>query len=161
MALHERTWQPGVLIHHSDRGVQYASREYTSLLVEHELLISMSRRGSPYENARAERFMRTLKEEEVQGRAYENVDDARRRIGEFLEETYNRQRLHSALRYLPPDEFEKSLKTMESDGPDGNVGKPTPVSRRFHRPWKSLRDSHTSHRPDTTDVNTITKTRRY
>lgn len=126
MALHERTWQPGVLIHHSDRGVQYASRAYTKLLVEHEIRISMSRRGSPYENARAERFMRTLKEEEVQGRSYENLDDAKRRIGEFLEETYNRQRLHSALRYLTPDEFEKSLKTVESDGADGNLGKPTP-----------------------------------
>jgi transposase InsO family protein len=126
MALHERTWQPGVLIHHSDRGVQYASRAYTKLLVEHEIRVSMSRRGSPYENARAERFMRTLKEEEVQGRSYENVDDAKRRIGEFLEETYNRQRLHSALHYLTPDEFEKSLKTVESDGTDGNLGKPNP-----------------------------------
>lgn len=59
MALHERTWEPGVLIHHSDRGVQYASRAYTKLLVEHEIRVSMSRRGSPYENARAEGFMRT------------------------------------------------------------------------------------------------------
>jgi transposase InsO family protein len=122
--LEERTWQPGALIHHSDRRVQYASRAYTKLLVEHEIRISMSRRGSPYENARAERFMRTLKAEEVQGRTYENVDDTRRRIGEFLEEIYNRQRLHSALRYLTPDEFEKSLKTVESDSTDGNVGKP-------------------------------------
>jgi putative transposase len=125
MALHERTWQPDVLIHHSDRGVQYASREYTSLLVEHEIRISMSRRGSPYENARAERFMRTLKEEEVQGRSYENVEDARRRIGQFLEEIYNRERLHSALHYTTPEEFERSLKTVESDGTDGNLGKPT------------------------------------
>ncbi len=124
MALHERTWQPGVLIHHSDRGVQYASREYTSLLVEHEIRVSMSRRGSPYENARAERFMRTLKEEEVQGRTYENVDDAKHRIGEFLEETYNRQRLHSALRYATPEEFEQSMTNVESDGADGNGGKP-------------------------------------
>lgn len=124
MALHERTWQPGVLIHHSDRGVQYASREYTSLLVEHEIRVSMSRRGSPYENARAERFMRTLKEEEVQGRTYENVDDAKHRIGEFLEETYNRQRLHSALRYATPEEFEQSMTIVESDGADGNGGKP-------------------------------------
>ena len=124
MALNDRTWQPGVLIHHSDRGVQYASRDYTSLLVEHEIRVSMSRRGSPYENARAERFMRTLKEEEVQGRNYENVEDAKRRIGQFLEETYNRQRLHSALHYLTPDEFEKSLTIVESDGADGNGGKP-------------------------------------
>ena len=91
--------------------------------------------------------MRTLKEEEVQGRSYENVEDAKRRIGEFLEETYNRQRLHSALHYLTPDEFEKSLKTVVSDGADGNGGKPKQVSHRSHRPWKSLRDSHTSHRP--------------
>ena len=124
MALQERTWHPGVLIHHSDRGVQYASREYTSLLVEHEIRISMSRRGSPYENARAERFMRTLKEEEVQGRSYENMDDAKRRIGQFLEDIYNRERLHSALHYVTPEEFEKSLKTVESDGADGNGGKP-------------------------------------
>lgn len=125
MALQERTWQPGVLIHHSDRGVQYASREYTSLLVEHEIRVSMSRRGSPYENARAERFMRTLKEEELQGRNYQNVEDARHRMGEFLEDIYNRQRLHSALHYLTPEEFEKSVKTVESDGTDGNLGKPT------------------------------------
>ena len=78
------------------------------------------------ENARAERFMRTVKEEEVQGRSYEDVDDAKRHIGEFLEETYNQQRLHSALCYLTPDEFEKSLKAVESDGADGNGGKPNP-----------------------------------
>jgi putative transposase len=124
MALNDRTWQPGVLIHHSDRGVQYAWRQYTELLVAHEIRISMSRRGSPYENARAERFMRTLKEEEVQGRSYQNLDDARRRIGEFLEEIYNRQRLHSALRYTTPEEFEQSMTIVESDGADGNVGKP-------------------------------------
>lgn len=150
MALNDRTWQSGVLIHHSDRGVQYASRDYTSLLVEHEIRVSMSRRGSPYENARAERFMRTLKEEEVQGRNYENVEDAKRRIGQFLEETYNRQRLHSALQYLTPDEFEKSLTIVESDGPDGNGGKRKTGS---HRPRKSLRDSHTSHNPTAMDVN--------
>jgi hypothetical protein len=86
----------------------------------------MSRRGSPYDNARAERFMRTLKEEEVQGRNYENVDDAKHRIGQFLEEIYNGQRLHSTLNYLTPDEFEKSVKTVESDGTDGNLEKPTP-----------------------------------
>lgn len=121
MALHDRCWQPGVLIHHSDRGVQYASREYTAMLAEHEIRISMSRRGSPYDNARAERFMRTLKEEEVQGRNYQNMDDAKWRVGEFLEEIYNRQRLHSALRYVTPDEFERAV---ESDGTDGKLGKP-------------------------------------
>ena len=117
----------------------------------------MSRRGSPYENARAERFMRTLKEEEVQGRSYENVEDAKRRIGEFLEETYNRQRLHSALHYLMPDEFEKSLKTVVSDGADGNGGNrnrfptvPTGLGNPSGIPTLPTV-------PDTTDVNTITK----
>src|SRR5690242_18921319 len=84
----------------------------------------MRRRGSTYEDARPVRFMRTLKEEEVQGRSVEEVDDAKRRIGELLDETYNRQRLHSALHYLTPDEFEKSLKTMKSDGADGSGGEP-------------------------------------
>jgi putative transposase len=67
----------------------------------------MSRRGNPYDNARAERFMRTLKEEQVRGTEYRNLEHARKRIGEFLEQIYNRQRLHSALRYLTPEEFEQ------------------------------------------------------
>jgi len=89
-------------------GVQYASNEYTGLLEEREIQISMSRRGNPYDNARAERFMRTLKEEEVYGTSYLNLEDARARIGEFLEQVYNRQRLHSALSYLTPEEFERA-----------------------------------------------------
>jgi putative transposase len=108
MALDGRDWKPGELIHHSDRGVQYASNEYTALLEEREIQISMSRRGNPYDNARAERFMRTLKEEEVYGTSYLNLEDARVRIGEFLEQVYNRQRLHSALSYLTPEEFERA-----------------------------------------------------
>jgi putative transposase len=108
MALDGRDWKPGELIHHSDRGVQYASNEYTELLEEREIQISMSRRGNPYDNARAERFMRTLKEEEVYGTSYLNLEDARARIGEFLEQVYNRQRLHSALSYLTPEEFERA-----------------------------------------------------
>jgi hypothetical protein len=68
--------------------------------------------------------MRTLKEEEVQGRSYQNLEDAKHRIGEFLEEIYNRQRLHSALRYLTPDEFERAVQVAESDGRNGNVGRP-------------------------------------
>ena len=77
----------------------------------------MSRRGNPYDNARAGRFMRTLKEEEVYGRDYRDLEDARRRIGEFLEQAYNRQRLHSALRYLTPEEFERESEARGSDGP--------------------------------------------
>jgi hypothetical protein len=96
------------LIHHSDRGVQYASIDYTRLLEGNEIQISMSRRGNPYDNARAERFMRTLKQEEVYGADYRDLEDARSRIGEFLEQVYNRRRLHSALRYLTPEEFEQA-----------------------------------------------------
>jgi transposase InsO family protein len=108
MALSGRDWKAEELIHHSDRGVQYASIDYTRLLEENEIQISMSRRGNPYDNARAERFMRTLKEEEVYGADYRDLEDARSRIGEFLEQVYNRRRLHSALRYLTPEEFEQA-----------------------------------------------------
>ena len=106
--VHETFVHETLSIHHSDRGVQYASNEYTGLLKEREIQISMSRRGNPYDNARAERFMRTLKEEEVYGTSYLNLEDARARIGEFLEQVYNRRRLHSALRYLTPEEFEQA-----------------------------------------------------
>jgi putative transposase len=124
MALRERDWKPEELVHHSDRGVQYASGEYTALLDQGEIQISMSRRGNPYDNARAERFMRTLKQEEVYGTNYLDLEDARSRIGEFLEQVYNRQRLHSALRYLTPEEFERACAAGGSDGADGSGGKP-------------------------------------
>ena len=124
MALNERNWKAEELIHHSDRGVQYASSDYTEILEQGEIQISMSRRGNPYDNARAERFMRTLKEEEVHGTDYQNLEDARSRIGEFLEQVYNRQRLHSALRYLTPEEFEQASEALESDGAAGSGGKP-------------------------------------
>jgi putative transposase len=107
MALSQRSWKAEGLIHHSDRGVQYASTDYTALLEHNDIQISMSRRGNPYDNARAERFMRTLKEEEVNGAAYRDLSDARTRIGEFLDQEYNRKRLHSALGYLTPEEFEQ------------------------------------------------------
>ena len=124
MALSGRDWKAEELIHHSDRGVQYASGEYTELLEQAEIQISMSRRGNPYDNARAERFMRTLKEEEVYGTDYRDLEDARSRIGEFLEQVYNRQRLHSALRYLTPEEFDRLTRLAGSDGADGSGGKP-------------------------------------
>jgi putative transposase len=125
MALSQRKWKAEGLIHHSDQGVQYASSEYTETLQRCEIQISMSRRGNPYDNARAERFMRTLKEEEVHGTDYRDLEDARSRIGEFLEQVYNRQRLHSALRYLTPEEFEQANEGRGSDGTDGSGGKPT------------------------------------
>jgi putative transposase len=124
MALSERNWKAEELIHHSDQGVQYASSDYTQILDQAEIQISMSRRGNPYDNARAERFMRTLKEEEVHGTEYRDLEEARGRIGEFLEQVYNRQRLHSALRYLTPEEFEQASQAKESDGADGSGGKP-------------------------------------
>jgi putative transposase len=124
MALSQRSWKAEGLIHHSDQGVQYASSEYTEILQRCEIQISMSRRGNPYDNARAERFMRTLKEEEVHGTDYRNIEDARSRIGEFLEQVYNRKRLHSALRYLTPEEFEQANVGRGSDGADGSGGKP-------------------------------------
>ena len=110
MALTARGPRPGSLIHHSDRGVQDACAEYTARLAAHGIPPSMSRIGSPYDNAKTESFMKTLKQEEVDGRAYRDVDDARRSIGGFLEEVYNGQRLHSALAYLTPTEFEATVR---------------------------------------------------
>lgn len=108
MALSTRSIEPG-LVHHSDRGVQYASGEYTDMLKEQGILISMSRRGNPYDNAKAESFMKTLKMEEVYLYDYEDLTEARSRIGYFLEDVYNQKRLHSSLGYVPPAEFEQSL----------------------------------------------------
>lgn len=106
MALIERRPQPG-LVHHSDRGVQYASQDYTQLLKQHSVTISMSRKGNPYDNAACESFMKTLKYEEVYRNEYRDFHHARSCIGDFLERVYNRKRLHSALGYVPPAEFEK------------------------------------------------------
>jgi transposase InsO family protein len=107
MALVERQPAPD-LVHHSDRGVQYASRDYTAMLQQHQATISMSRKGNPYDNAACESFMKTLKQEEVYRNEYRDFDDARTSIAEFLELVYNQKRLHSALGYLPPAEFEQN-----------------------------------------------------
>jgi transposase InsO family protein len=104
-ALGQRTVKPG-LAHHSDRGVQYASREYTDLLKESGITISMSRKGNPYDNAFAESFMKTLKYEEAYLQEYEGLQDAKASIERFLEEVCNQKRLRSSLGYLPPMEFE-------------------------------------------------------
>jgi len=108
MALRSRTPGPG-LVHHSDRGIQYASRDYTDVLKDNKVRISMSRKGNPYDNATCESFMKTLKYEEVYRQEYRDLADARASIGQFLNKVYNQQRLHSALGYLPPAEFEQSL----------------------------------------------------
>jgi putative transposase len=110
MALATRTIRPG-LVHHSDRGVQYASQAYTNLLKAQGIQISMSRTGNPYDNAQAESFIKTLKYEEVHLFEYQNFAEARGRIGQFIEEVYNEKRLHSALEYRPPAEFERLLRS--------------------------------------------------
>jgi transposase InsO family protein len=108
MALIQRQPASG-LVHHSDRGVQYASLAYTDLLKEHAIQISISRKGNPYDNGVCESFIKTLKYEEVYRNEYRDLHDAHASIGEFLESVYNRQRLHSALGYVPPAEFERNV----------------------------------------------------
>lgn len=119
MAIKNRNIQPG-LVHHSDRGSQYASHAYTDLLKEHDIRISMSRKGNPWDNASCESFMKTLKYEEVLRQEYRDLAEARASIYAFIEKVYNQKRLHSALGYLPPVEFEAQL---------------------GHNTWRSLRGS--------------------
>ena len=101
MALSQRTIQPG-LAHHSDRGSQYASTDYTDLLKAQGIDISMSRKGNPWDNAACESFMKSLKYEEVLRNEYRDLGEARRSIIRFLQQVYNEKRLHSALGYCPP-----------------------------------------------------------
>ena len=107
-ALDLRQPAPG-LVHHSDRGVQYASHAYVVLLLEHGIEPSMSRAGNPYDNAKCESFMKTLKQEEICTRQYRDRADLEAHIGDFIERYYNRRRLHSALDYRSPEQFEQSL----------------------------------------------------
>lgn len=108
MALEGRTIEPG-LVHHTDRGVQYACSEYVEELLSREILISMSRKGNPYDNAMAESFMKTLKAEEVRINEYRSFTEARNNIEQFIEMVYNKKRLHSSLGYKTPEEVEATF----------------------------------------------------
>jgi putative transposase len=100
---------PSGWVHHSDRGSQYASGDYTNLLKAHGCQISMSHKGSPWENGGCESWMKTLKYEEVYRQEYRDLSEARASLERFIEKVYNQKRLHSALGYLPPVEFEQAL----------------------------------------------------
>jgi transposase InsO family protein len=104
-------------IHHSDQGVQYAAMAYTAMLAGREVAISMAAAGKPEENGYAERLMRTVKEEEVDLSEYEDLADARRQLGRFLDDVYNTKRIHSALGYLTPAEFEQQWLDMKRSDP--------------------------------------------
>jgi putative transposase len=105
-AIAQRRPRPS-LVHHSDRGLQYARGEYVAILEKHGIVPSMSRPANPYDNASCESFMKTLKREEIYGNRYDNLEQLRANIEEFIEQYYNRQRLHSALGYRSPEEFER------------------------------------------------------
>jgi transposase InsO family protein len=107
-AVAEREPPPG-LVHHSDRGVQYACKEYAEILREHQMIPSMSRPANPYDNANCESFIKTLKQEEIYTNDYRDLEHLRENVGEFIEQYYNRCRLHSALGYRSPEEFEQRM----------------------------------------------------
>ena len=123
IALEERQPPPGC-IHHSDRAVQYACREYITLLEQAQMQISMSRTANPYDNAHMESFFKTLKYEEVHLANYESYDDVVQRVPHFIEQVYNRKRLHSALGYLPPEEYEMVIQSITN-----TAGRPSLKSR--------------------------------
>ena len=108
MAIRRRR-PPKQVIHHSDRGVQYLCEDYVAMLQQHDFIISCAERGNPYDNAFVESFMKTLKENEVYMWEYETYLDVCERVPHFIEEVYNAKRLHSALGYVTPEEFEKRI----------------------------------------------------
>jgi putative transposase len=122
-ALERRQPAPG-LVHHSDRGVQYASAEYMAVVRERQMLPSMSRPRNPYDNARCESFIKTLKQEEIYANEYRDLEDLRAHLEVFIEQYYNRQRLHSALGYRSPEEFESAM-------PAGNANPIPAATVRF------------------------------
>jgi transposase InsO family protein len=128
-AIRDRQPPPG-LVHHSDRGIQYASGAYVQVLRQHHMIPSMSRPANPYDNASCESFLKTLKREEIYATSYRDLDHLRTNIAAFIDQYYNRIRLHSALGYQPPDEFERGL---ASDAPSGAA------SIQFFRPLEKAK----------------------
>ena len=127
MALQRR--RPGLgCIHHSDGGMQYAAYDYVDLLDQHGLRPSMSRPGTPTDNPRCERFIRTLKYDEVYLRDYESFEEAHASIGKFIDIVYNQKRLHSMLGYVPPAEFEASLSNLSTQSADSTAATTTMTS---------------------------------
>jgi putative transposase len=140
-AIAARQPQPG-LVHHSDRGIQYASHDYIELLHQHSMTPSMSRPANPYDNATCESFMKTLKQEEIYCRDYGNLEDLETHVEDFLDRYYNRQRLHSALGYRTPVEFE------EQAAPGANMAAPKMSFFRHEEIYRPKRASGTSGGPD-------------
>jgi transposase InsO family protein len=114
-AITTRTPRPG-LVHHSDRGIQYASGEYGKVLDEHQIIASMSRLANPWDNAKCESFMKTLKLEEIRANEYRGIDDLRKNVSKFVDVYYNTQRLHSALGYETPEQFEATFARADAEG---------------------------------------------
>jgi transposase InsO family protein len=124
LAIERRQPQPG-LVHHSDRGLQYARAEYITILEKHHMIPSMSRPANPYDNASCESFMKTLKREEIYTNPYRDLEHLRAHLAAFIEQYYNRGRLHSALGYHSPDEFEDAASSATPA---------TGATMRFFRP---------------------------
>jgi putative transposase len=129
------------LVHHSDQGVQYASTAYVARLAERGIAISMAAKGNPYENARAESFFKTLKREEVYLKEYADFADAEANLGRFIEDVYNAKRLHSALAYRPPDEFEALLAAAPASSPEFSALSTSSTKRKERKEQRKKRES--------------------
>lgn len=147
----ERQPPPG-LVHHSDRGVQYACGDYAQVLHRYQMTPSMSRAGNPFDNASCESFMKTFKQEEIYANDYRDMEHLRENIEEFIEQYYNRRRLHSALGYRPPEEFERDAsRTVNGDGATMSFfrhGEIYPSDERNNRNGEQPSSRPPAHRPD-------------
>jgi len=150
-AIVERQPPPG-LVHHSDRGVQYACGDYAQVLQRYQMTPSMSRAGNPFDNASCESFMKTFKQEEIYANDYRDMEHLRENIEEFIEQYYNRRRLHSALGYRPPEEFERDA-SMTVNGAGATMsffrhGEIYPSDERNNRNGEQPSSRPPAHRPD-------------